>query len=77
MLFRSNKCEETLLEIIKSANVKGNEAVTKYKEDISMYKNKQLKFEKSKDNFIKNIISFKNESIKPKEFVVINDLLYV
>ena len=72
-----NKCEETLLEIIKSANVKGNEAVTKYKEDISMYKNKQLKFEKSKDSFIKNIISFKNESIKPKEFVVINDLLYV
>lgn len=72
-----DKCEETLLQIIKKAAMKGNEAVTKYKEDMLLYKNKQLEFEKSKNNFIENIISFKNENIKAKEFVIIDDLIYV
>ncbi len=72
-----NKYEETLLEIIKGANIKGNEAVNKYKKDMLLYKNKQLNFEKNKNKFIKNIISFKNENIKPKEFLIVNDLIYV
>lgn len=72
-----DKCEETLLEIIKGANIKGNEAVNKYKKDMSLYKNKQLNFEKDKKIFIENIISFKNENIKPKEFMIVNNLIYV
>lgn len=72
-----HKCEETLLEIIKKAAMKGNEAVTKYKEDMLLYKNKQIKFEKIKNNFIENIISFKNENIKSKEFIILDDLIYV
>lgn len=70
------KCDGALLEIIKKAAIKGDEAVNKYKEYMKKYKNEQLKFKKSKDNFIENIISFKNENIKAKEFVIVDDLIY-
>lgn len=69
------ECEETLLQIIKKA-IKGDDAVTKFKEAMEDYKNKQLEFEKIKNNFIENIISFKNENTKAKEFIVVDDLLY-
>lgn len=70
-----DKCEETLLQIIKKA-IKGDEAVTKFKESMEYYSDKQLEFEKIKNNFIKNIISFKDENIKAKEFIVVDDLIY-
>ena len=69
------ECEETLLQIIKKA-IKGDDAVTKFKEAMEDYKNKQLEFEKIKNNFIENIISFKNENTKAKEFIIVDDLLY-
>ncbi|MGG7056737.1 hypothetical protein ACQPUZ_00410 [Clostridium tertium] len=70
-----DKCEETLLEIIKKA-IKGDDAVSQFKKAMQDYKNKQLEFEKIKNNFIENIISFKDENIKAKEFVVVDDLIY-
>lgn len=72
-----DKCQETLLDIIKKAAMKGDEAVTKYKKDMKKYKDEQLEFEKIKSNFIENIISFRNENIKAKEFVIVDDLIYV
>ena len=69
------ECEETLLQIIKKA-IKGDDAVIKFKEAMEDYKNKQLEFERIKNNFIENIISFKNENIKAKEFFVVNDAIY-
>ena len=72
-----DKCEETLLQIIKGANRKGDQAVNKFKEDMSTYKDKQLNFQKNKDNFIQNISLFRDQNVKAKEFVVVDDLIYV
>lgn len=66
----------SIIRNYKKAAIKGDEAVNKYKEYMKKYKNEQLKFKKSKDNFIENIISFKNENIKAKEFVIVDDLIY-
>lgn len=71
------KSEDVLLDIIKGANIKGNDAVSKYKKDTQKYKNKQLKFEKNKKRFIDNISDFNIENQKVKEFILIDNEVYV
>lgn len=71
------KSEEVSLQIIRESTVKGKDAVSQYKKIDRAYKNKQSEFEKNKQIFINNVCLFNIENQKAKEFIIIDNLVYM